>query len=228
MTIHTTALDVAAHLGAVSRVVEDRMHDGKPMRVVIASRAYDTSIEDLWDALTSQERLPRWFAPVDGDLKLGGRFQVKGNAGGTITACAPPRSFSATWEFMGAVSWINLALAPTRSGGAHLTLEHIMPPVGDHWDKFGPGAVGIGWELGLLGLGMHVRSKEARDTFNEHVWGASDEGKDFVSKSGEGWIAADIKGGEKAADATRRGKATISFYRGEPPPGTAHPGTTGG
>jgi hypothetical protein len=65
---------------------------------------------------------------------------------------------------------------------------------------------------------MHVRSKAARDTFNENVWGASDEGKAFVSKSGEGWIAADIKGGENAADATRRGKATISFFRGEAPP----------
>ncbi len=215
----STAIDVATHLGAVARVVEDRMQDGKRMRVVVASRAYDTNIDDLWDALTNQERLPRWFAAVDGDLRLGGRFQVKGNAGGTITACVPPKSFSATWEFGGGVSWINIALAPTKAGGTHLTLEHIMEPVGDHWDKFGPGAVGIGWELGLLGLGIHVRSKEARDMFNEHVWGASDEGKDFVSRSGEGWIAADISGGEKAVDATRRGNSTISFYRGEAPPG---------
>ena len=59
-----TAIDVAAHLGAVARVVEDRMHNGETMRVVIASRAYDTSVEDLWDALTSKERLPRWFAQV--------------------------------------------------------------------------------------------------------------------------------------------------------------------
>lgn len=214
----STAIDVASHLGAIARVVEDRMQDGKRMRVVVASRAYDTNIDDLWDALTSQERLPRWFAPVDGDLKLGGRFQVKGNAGGTITACVPPKSFAATWEFGGGVSWISIALAPTKDGGTHLTLEHIMEPVGGHWDRFGPGAVGIGWELGLLGLGIHVRSKEARDMFNEHVWGASDEGKDFVSRSGEGWIAADISGGEGAADATRRGKATISFYRGEAVP----------
>jgi uncharacterized protein YndB with AHSA1/START domain len=213
-----TAIDVAAHLGAVARVVEDRTHNGQPMRVVIASRAYDTSIDDLWDALTSQERLPRWFAPVDGELKLGGRFQVKNNAAGTITACVPPKSFSATWEFAGATSWISLALAPTRAGGTHLTLEHILPPVGDHWDKFGPGAVGVGWELGLLGLGMHVRSKEARASFDENAWGASDEGKEFVRQSGEGWIAADIKGRENPADATRRGKATIAFYRGEPPP----------
>lgn len=213
-----TAIDVAAHLGAVSRVVEDRMHNGEKMRVVIASRAYDTTIEDLWDALTNQERLPRWFAPVEGDFRLGGKYQVKGNAGGTITACEPPKAFSITWEIFGGVSWVNLALEPTKSGGTHLTLEHIQKPVGDHWNKFGPGAVGVGWELGLLGLGMHVRSREARDSFNEHVWGASDEGKEFVRQSGEGWIAADAKGGETPADATARGKRTMAFYRGEPLP----------
>ena len=212
------AAHLAAHLGAVSRVVENREHAGHPVKVVITSRAYDTTVDDLWDALTSQERLPRWFSQVDGDLKLGGRFQVKNNASGTITACAPPRSFSATWEFGGAVSWINIMLQPTKSSGAHLTLEHLCPP-NPHWDKFGPGAVGVGWELGLLGLGMHTRSKAARDMFDENAFGVSDEGKQFVTDTGEGWIAADIKGGENTADATRRGKATIAFYRGEPPPG---------
>lgn len=220
-----TAIDVAAHLGAVARVVEDRVHNGETMRVVIASRAYDTTVEDVWDALTSSERLPRWFAQVDGELKLGGRFQVKGNAGGTVLACEPPRSFSVTWEFGGGVSWVNVALQPTKDGGAFLTLEHIAP-VTDHWKTYGPGAVGIGWELGLLGLGMHTRSREARDSFNEHVWGASDEGKAFVTASGEGWIAADIAGGADNADAETRGRATIAFYRGEPPPGVSHPGTT--
>jgi uncharacterized protein YndB with AHSA1/START domain len=208
------SIDIAAHLGAVSRVVEDRVHEGQKNRVVIASRAYDTSIEDLWDALTNQERLPRWFAPVDGELTLGGRFQVKNNAGGTITACVPPKSFSATWEFGGGVSWINIALAPTKDGGTHLTLEHICPP-NPHWDKFGPGAVGVGWELGLLGLGMHIRSQAMRDTFDEHAFGVSEEGKGFVTKTGEGWIAADITGGEDAGEATKRGQRTIHFYRGE-------------
>jgi uncharacterized protein YndB with AHSA1/START domain len=208
------SMDVAAHLGAVARVVEDRVHEGERMRVVIASRAYDTTVDDLWDALTDPARLVRWFAQVDGELKLGGRFQVKNNAGGTIKACVPPKSFSVTWEFGGGVSWVNVALAPTQQGGAHLTLEHICPP-NPHWDKFGPGAVGVGWELGLLGLGMHIRSGEARDKFDEHAWGVSEEGKSFVSATGAGWIKADIAGGENAADATKRGERTIAFYRGE-------------
>lgn len=209
------SIDIAAHLGAVARVVETRTQDGKEMLVVVASRAYDTTVEDLWDAVTDKARLTRWFAQVDGDLKLGGRFQVKNNASGTITACVPPKSFSATWEFGGGVSWVNVLLQPTKEGGAHLTIEHIAPP-NPHWDKFGAGAGGVGWELGLLGLGMHLRSQEARDKFDEHAFGVSEEGKDFVRVAGEGWIKAEIAHGESATEATKRGQRTIAFYRGEP------------
>jgi len=207
--------DIASHLGAVARIVEDRVHEGETVRVVIASRAYDTSIEDLWHAVTDRERLARWFAQVDGDLKLGGSFQVKNNAGGEIIACVPPKSFSVTWRFGPAISWVNVMLQPAKAGGTRLTLEHLCPP-NEHWDKFGPGATGVGWELGLLGLGMHVRSKESRDKFDEHAWGVSEEGKDFVKAVGEGWIATDIASGEDVTEATKRGQRTIAFYRGEP------------
>ncbi|HET6969846.1 MAG TPA: hypothetical protein VFH92_01865, partial [Phenylobacterium sp.] len=65
--------DAAQRLGAEFRKVEDREHEGQPVRVVQAGRRYDTDVDDLWDALTSAERIPRWFLPVTGELKLGGR-----------------------------------------------------------------------------------------------------------------------------------------------------------
>lgn len=83
-------IDVLRYIGAVARSVETRLHQGKPARVVKASCAYDTGIEDLWDAITNAERLPRWLLPVSGDLRLGGRYQLEGNASGRITACDPP------------------------------------------------------------------------------------------------------------------------------------------
>ena len=61
-------------------------------------------------------RLPRWFAQVDGDLKLGGRFHVHGNAEGTVTACEPQKHVAGTWEFGGATSWIELNLTPEGDG----------------------------------------------------------------------------------------------------------------
>ena len=92
-------VDVAKHLGAVTRTVIQREHQGGPAQVVIATRTYDTTPEDLWDALTNAERLPRWFAKVSGELKLGGRFQVEGNAGGEILTCDKPTHLAVTWEF---------------------------------------------------------------------------------------------------------------------------------
>ena len=65
------SFDLAAHLGAMTRTVKDLERDGKPAKAVIASRVYDTDAADLWDALTNQQRLPRWFAKVDGDFRLG-------------------------------------------------------------------------------------------------------------------------------------------------------------
>ena len=73
--------DVARHVGAVTRKVEAREHDGRPAHAVIATRTYPTDIDDAWDALTSAERIPRWFMPIEGDLRLGGRYQLQGNAG---------------------------------------------------------------------------------------------------------------------------------------------------
>src|SRR5262245_42211669 len=111
-------------IGAVSRVVETRMKDGRPAKVVVASRDYDTSLQDVWDAITNAERIPRWFLPVTGDLRLGGRYQLQGNAGGEITRCEPPHSLAMTWEFGGDVSWLTVALSE-RTGRTHLELEHV-------------------------------------------------------------------------------------------------------
>ena len=85
-------IDIASVLGLVTRTVRNFEKDGKPASTVTLTRLYDTDVDDLWEALTSAERIPRWFLPVEGELTLGGRYQLKGNAGGTITACTPRSS----------------------------------------------------------------------------------------------------------------------------------------
>ena len=71
--------------GSEFRRVDNREHLGKPAIVAVAIRTYDTSVDDLWEALTTRERLARWFGKVGGDLELGGRYQIEGNASGTWT-----------------------------------------------------------------------------------------------------------------------------------------------
>jgi uncharacterized protein YndB with AHSA1/START domain len=216
-------IDVARVLGLVTRSVRNFEKDGKPASAVTLTRLYDTSVDDLWDALTSGERIARWFLPVEGDLQLGGKYQLKGNAGGTITACAPPTHFAATWEFGGAVSWIDVALAAERNQ-ARLTLEHTAT-IEDHWSQFGPGAVGIGWDLAIAGLERYLATGASVDHATAEAWMVSPEGKAFMSESGESWRAAHVASGVDPASAKERSDHTIAFYRGELSPDMAHPGT---
>ena len=217
-------IDIASVLGLVTRSVRNFEKDGKPASTVTLTRLYDTDINDLWEAVTSPERIPRWFLPVEGELKLGGKYQLKGNAGGTITACTPPTHFASTWEFGGAVSWIDVSLAAER-GKARLTLEH-MAILEDHWKQFGPGAVGIGWDLALtVGLARHLASGTPVEQAAAMAWMGSPNGKEFMSQSGELWRAAHVESGEDPASAKERSDRTIAFFRGEVPPDIAHPGT---
>lgn len=215
--VHAMNVDVTKLVGAVVREVKARERDGKPMRAVVATRTYDTSIEDLWEAITTAERIPRWFLPITGDLKLGGRYQLQGNAGGTIERCEPPRFVEVTWEFGGQMSWVTAQLAQVSSGRTRLELEHLVP-VDDHWRRFGAGATGVGWDLALaIGLERHIASSGAPvDSAAAMAWTASDEGKRFIRSSSEDWCRAEIASGtiDEAAAKTAAAE-TANFYTGD-------------
>ena len=203
--------------GTEFRRVEERDHQGKPALVGVAIRIFDTTVDDLWEAITTPERLARWFLPVEGDLKLGGRYQLKGNAGGTITRCDPPEALDLTWEFAGGTSWVNLRL--TAAGEkARLTLEHIAHKDGigeEHLKKYGPGATGVGWDLALHGLKQHLGSPAvAIDPAAFEAWTLSSEGKAFVRSCGEAWGEAYIASGASPDEARAQAERTIAFYTG--------------
>jgi len=211
------AFVLAEHLGMMARTVDNLERDGKPAKAVIASRVFDTDAADLWDALTSPERLKRWFAPVSGELKLGGRFQVENNAGGTITACERDRHIAASWEFGGGISWIEIDLLP-EGDGTRLELRHIAH-VDPHWDMFGPGAVGVGWDLAFMGLARHVAEPQAaRPAEAEEGWFATEEARDMIRTASDGWGAAALGAGEDRDKALASAEATRRFYTGEAMP----------
>jgi len=216
-------IDIGNVLGPVTRTVRNFEKDGKAASTVTLTRLYDTSVDDLWDALTNAQRIPRWFLPIEGDLKLGGKYQLKGNAGGTITACNPPRQFAATWEFGGGITWIEVTVA-ADCGKARMTLAHTAI-IEAHWNQFGPGAVGVGWDLALMGLGQHLSTGVSPDHAAAEAWMGSPNGKEFMSQSGEFWRAAHVMSGADPTSAKERSDRTIAFYRGEKPPDVAHPGT---
>lgn len=206
-------IDVKEHISAVGRTVGTRTLEAGEARVVTLTRTYDAPVDEVWDACTNIERIPRWFAPVTGELRLGGRYQVEGNAGGTIERCDPPRSFAATWEFGGQVSGIDVRVDPAEEG-AVLTLEHVGHVDDEFWERFGPGAVGVGWELGLLGLAGHLGAPGVPAAAEGEAWAMSDEGREFSTLSAEAWGEAHAASGADPVAARESAARTTAFYTG--------------
>jgi uncharacterized protein YndB with AHSA1/START domain len=209
-------IDVLEKVGTLERVIDTVDRDGQPAKLLVARRTYPTTVDDLWDALTTAERLPRWFLPITGDLHVGGRYQFEGQAGGEVLACDPPRSFEVTWEFGGNVSWLTIELHH-RDGETELELRHVAPVPPEMWDEFGPGAVGVGWELALLGLDLHVASGETVDPAEVMAWQTSPAGRDYVARSSEAWGEASIASGTDADAARAAAARTTAFYTGPAP-----------
>jgi uncharacterized protein YndB with AHSA1/START domain len=212
---HSSEIDMLRYIGAVTREIHTREHEGRPARVVVATCAYDTVIDDVWDAITNPERIPRWFLPISGDLRLGGRYQLQGNAGGQITACHPPRTLDLTWEFGGQVSWVNVRLTELSDGGTRLRLEHIAHVPEDFWNQYGPGAVGVGWDLTMLGLGRHLETAAALDPKQAAEWPTTEEGQEFVGRSSQEWCGASIAAGTPEPAAREAAGRTTAFYTGK-------------
>ena len=205
-------IDVGEVIGAVTRTVVQRDHDGRPARVVIATRTYAAEVGV--DAMSNAERIPRWFLPITGDLRLGGRYQLKGNAGGEISRCEPPRLLAVTWEFGGEVSWLTVRLSEPAKAMTLLELEHVAHVDDERWKQFGPGAVGVGWDMALMGLGQHLATGASADPKEAIGWLSSPDGKIFVAASSDDWARASVVFGTDAAQAKAAAVRTTAAYSG--------------
>jgi uncharacterized protein YndB with AHSA1/START domain len=205
--------DLIAELERVRRAVGSEPADGVPVHVVELRRVYSAPVADVWDVCTNPERIPRWFLPISGDLRLGGRFQLEGNVGGEITECQPPRRLAITWEFGAEVSLVTVDLAPAKDEGTELCLRHAVGD-DDHRAAYGPGAVGVGWELALLGLALHLRTggsaEDARD------FASSADGQAFMRRSAADWGAAHAASGVPDDTANEAAAHTSAAYAPDP------------
>ena len=207
--------DLIDELQANTREVGSATLSAGEAKVVKLSRSYPADAEDVWDALTTPERLARWFLPVSGDLRVGGTYQLEGNAGGEIRACEPPRRLQLTW-IMGPPegpedsSIVDVVLEPDPDlGGTRLTLTHtaVVPP--EMWDTFGPGAVGVGWELGVVSLAAHLEGQEIGTPADLET---NPEYHAALAASSEEWGVAYRAAGVDDETVARAVAATTGFY----------------
>ncbi len=132
-------------------------------------RRYPTTADDLWAALTEPGRAGRWLGALHGDLRTGGRFELRmgedvpgtdQNAVGEVVACDPPRAFTVTWAFPGEPETrVDVELRPDGDDVVLVLLHSGLTPTAAR-------GYGGGWHASLDLLddavaGRPVRSWEA-------------------------------------------------------------------
>ncbi len=96
-----------------------------------------------------------------------------------------------------------------------MVIEHIVDVDDENWREFGPGAVGMGWDSMLLGLAIHLGTGESIDPSFGQQWTGTEDGRRFLTLSGEGWHAANVASGEDPATARVLTDRCIKAYLGE-------------
>lgn len=211
-------IDIPTQIGAIDRTVSRTpREDGGENVTVLARRTYQADPEDTWSALTDPSRIARWFMPISGDLRVGGSFQLEGNASGDIIECEQPRRFRVT--FGGETSFLEVRLAPDDDGATMLELEHTVPL---EMAQSGAGAlwVGPGWDGGLLALGLHLAGEVAEDPV---AAANSPEALAFSEESVRAWTATVEASGtataEQLSEAVQMSMAQFAPGVEEPSPG---------
>ena len=156
----TRVIDVSPSTSApCSRRSAAGVPDGQARVVTVVTQRYRRPRRRRLGRLHEPRRIPRWFLPITGELRLGGRYQLEGNAGGVVErATRRRRGRAGLRRHLGVrrqVSGIEVRLTPGPDGATVLTWTTSGTST-TRWAEFGPGAVGVGWELGLLGLAGYL------------------------------------------------------------------------
>jgi uncharacterized protein YndB with AHSA1/START domain len=182
-------IDIVHQINATHRELGNHPVATGAGRSLLLRRVYDAPIEDVWHACTDPERLSRWLGPIEGDFRLGGRFQLKDNAGGDIVRCEEPTLLAVTWTMgEGMPTEVEVRLATGDGGRTVFELEHSSPAeiVDELVRMYGPGGtigVGGGWDLALLGLDLYLNGIHV-DTA---TWQDTAEAKEFATRSCHAW-----------------------------------------
>jgi uncharacterized protein YndB with AHSA1/START domain len=134
-------------------------------RVAVFTRTYETTVEDLWDACTSPERLRRWYVPVTGELRLGGTIQQVNMGSGTILVCDAPHLLKLSLGDGADEIELRLSAGPA-DGTATLELQHATTLDsheigGQMYDAIF--CMGGGYYPRLLALDLHLRGTLPHD-----------------------------------------------------------------
>ncbi|HSJ83161.1 MAG TPA: SRPBCC family protein [Acidimicrobiia bacterium] len=187
-------IDIATQINAIDREVTRRHGPHGEEVSVLIRRTYDAGVADVWEALTDPDRMKRWFFPISGDLRVGGSFQLEGNAAGDILRCEPPRLLEVS--FGGPTSLVELRLSPEGEERTRLELEHTVP-IEIAQSSAGSLYVGPGWDGGFVALDLYLRGEISDDRV---AAANSPEGQQLSRQSVDAWRAVVQASGTATAE----------------------------
>ena len=134
-------------LGSMRRVDDRR-------GAVRVEDVYATDIADLWSAITEPDRLVRWIARVEGDLRLGGMVQAQFTSTwegpGRIDVCDAPNHLVVTMEPGTDDEAVIEAVLTAEGDRTRLVVEERGLPL-DVLHKHG-----AGWQAHIEDLGRYL------------------------------------------------------------------------
>jgi uncharacterized protein YndB with AHSA1/START domain len=182
-------IDIVYQVNATHREIGSHPVTTGEGRSLLLRRSYDAPIEDVWSACTEPDRISRWLAPIEGDLRLDGTFQLKDNASGKILRCDEPHLIKVTWALgEGMPTEVEVRLTRVEAGGTILELEHSSPAeiIDELVRTYGPGGtigIGGGWDLTLLALDLFLNGTR----FDPATWEDTPEAKEFATRCCQAW-----------------------------------------
>ena len=138
-------------------------------RAVRFERRYDATPAEVWSALTEPERLARWLADAELDLRVAGEYVLRFSGEdqgrttrGEVVAIEPERLLELTWLSPGEEDTVlRFELRPDDEGTI-LVLDHRGLPV-----EAAPG-YGGGWQAHLEALEAHLRAESQPDWWGRY------------------------------------------------------------
>jgi uncharacterized protein YndB with AHSA1/START domain len=210
-----TMKDVLDELAAARRKMGTATLPAGEAYTMELRRRYDAQVDDVWEAITSPERLSRWLKSVTGDLRLGGKFELDGGEHGEILRCEPPRLLRVSWLYgPDADAWpgtseVEVRLTPGPTGDTEFELIHAAAVGEPMFPTYGPGAGGVGWDLALLAL---ARLLADGDIVDHEEFENSPEVREFSRRSAAAWGEAHLSGGGEPDHVAAAVEATTKFY----------------
>ncbi len=141
--------------------------------VVRIEDRYDTTVDDLWSAITDPTRLARWYGQVEGDLRPGGVFHLyleSDDWGGTgrVEACEPPRRLRVTtresdesWRKGQGMPPFDEAIEATLTADGDQTIL-VIEVKGMPLNALA--AYGAGWQIHAEDLAAYLAGRGRNDT----------------------------------------------------------------